>query len=91
MREPTTFEYQGSARVMGWFDVLDEDTFVCRCGWRGTTLQLAAGWQDEVIDGECGACDTMLLVRPRGATDREIRRAAKAGHPGAIRMLEEQG
>lgn len=91
MREPTTFEYQGSARTTDWFGVLDDDIFVCRCGWRGTTMQLSAGWYEQVIDGSCPQCDTMLLVRPRGATDREIRRAAKAGHPSAIRMLEEQG
>lgn len=89
-RGPTRFEYQGSARVMAWFDVLDDDTFLCRCGWRGTTRELAADWHGEVIDGSCRQCDTMLLVRPRGATDPEIRKAAKAGHPGAVQMLEEQ-
>ena len=91
MRAPTTFEYQGSARGMGWFDVRDEDVFVCRCGWRGTLMELAADWHREVIDGSCRQCDTMLLVRPRGATDAEIYRAARDGHPSAIKMLGEWG
>lgn len=87
MRPPTTFGYQGSARSMGMFDVLDEDVFVCRCGWRGTTRELAAEWYGEVIDGSCRECDTMLLITPRSATNREVRKFARAGHPTAIQMM----
>ena len=89
MREPETFEYSGSALITGWFGVLPNDVFVCQCGWRGMTTELSVGWHEEVIDGSCRLCDTILLVRPYGATKREIRDAARRGDPEAIQMLRE--
>jgi len=88
-RAPRTYPYGGSARVVGWFSIWPDDVLECRCGWSGHLDQLDSGWYDEVIDGSCPTCDTMLVIRPRGATLAQARRALRTGHPDAQELIDQ--
>lgn len=81
-----THPYAGSARIFPWYGLSERDTFACRCGWSGTFTEMAREVYDELVDGTCQHCDTMLVIR-RHPTETEIRRAAAAGNGDAIEQL----
>lgn len=76
--------YTGSARVVRWYEVDEEQRFVCACGWTGRVREMSIGGFDELIDGSCPDCETMLIIRSFPTRD-EIRVAAAAGNRDAAR------
>jgi len=81
-----TFEYQGSARTFAWYDLGEDGTFVCRCGWHGTFMASAREHYETLVDGSCPVCDTMLVIRSY-PTRPEIVVAAADGNADATRQL----
>ncbi len=86
MTEGQVFHYTGSARVFGWYDLQEHDQFICPCGWTGVFREMSNGFFDELIDGSCPNCDTMLSIRSLPTLD-EIRAAAAVGIPEAVAEL----
>lgn len=86
--EATTYAYSGSARIFRWHDLRERDVFVCRCGWTGVFREMSNGWFEELIDGSCPTCDTMLAIRSFATLD-EIREAAAAGNAEAADQLRD--
>ena len=78
--------YTGSARVLRWYDVGEHHRFACVCGWSGFFREMSIGEFDELVDGSCPTCDTMLIVRSFPTKD-EIREAAAAGNREAVEEL----
>jgi len=81
MHDARVFEY-GSSRVFRWYDLQEHDEFSCQCGWTGVFREMSNGFFDELIDGSCPRCDTMLAIRSL-PTLGEIRAAAAVGIPAA--------
>lgn len=80
------FEYAGSARIFPWYGLAEDALFRCRCGWQGTFREMDNGWFEELLDGSCPVCDTMLAIRSF-ATEAEIREAAASGNAQAAEQL----
>ena len=78
--------YTGSARVVRWYDVGEHHRFACACGWSGAFREMSISGFDELVDGSCPSCDTMLIVRSFPTKD-EIREAAAAGNREAAEEL----
>lgn len=86
MTGPRTHPYAGSARIFHWYGLSESDTFACRCGWSGTFMDMAREIYDELVDGSCQQCDTMLVIRSH-PTMPEIQADAAARNPGAVDQL----
>ncbi len=83
---PRRFEYDTSARRFAWYELQEADVFACQCGWTGVFSELDHEWFEALVDGSCRSCGTMLAIRSHATFD-EIRRAAAAGDPEAIKEL----
>jgi hypothetical protein len=59
------FPYQGSARIVGWDDVQDDDVHGCPCGWEGPLTQLVPEDFQDLIDYSCPQCDRTLVLRKK--------------------------
>lgn len=55
--------HQGHARTFAWYDLGEDDAFVCRCGWQGTFMESAREHFETLVDGSCPRYDTMLVIR----------------------------
>lgn len=86
MTVPPTYEYAGSALIYKWYDLDERAAFSCRCGWQGVFREMDNGWFEELIDGTCPSCDTMLAIRSFATID-EIRAAAARGNRDAAEQL----
>lgn len=80
------FAYQGSARQFSWYDLRDDDAFTCRCDWSGSAALCDTEYHEELVDGSCPTCDTMLYIRAF-PTAADTRAAAVAGDRRAIAEL----
>ena len=83
MVEVRQFPYEGRARVIEYYDLLDSDIFECACGWCGTFDACVNGYFDGLTDATCRDCDRMLAIRSHPTPDH-TRRAAAAGDVRAI-------
>ena len=86
MKPSPPFEYGGSARIFRWYGLDEDALFRCRCGWQGTFQEMDNGWFEELIDGTCPTCDTMLAIRSFATID-EVREAAARGDRDAVEQL----
>lgn len=86
MTPQAPLEYAGSARIFRWYGLDDDAPFRCRCGWQGNFREMDHGWFEEVLDGSCPVCDTMLAIRSF-ATEAEVREAAANGNAQAVEQL----
>lgn len=75
------------AEVVAWYaDGLATRAFACDCGWRGRLADMSQQVFSELVEHDCPACDTALVVREFPTHD-EVREAARRGHPDAVRDL----
>jgi glucokinase-like ROK family protein len=87
---------QGSAGDVGHIQVVEDPTVICRCGNIGCLEALAGGaalgWAGEeaALDGRSARLRTALDQRGR-VTAEDVARAASAGDPVAVAMLQSAG
>ncbi len=85
---PRRFVYDGRAEHFSCYGLYDDDVFVCRCGWSGTTKECATEYFESGLQqGECAKCDIHLWLRVVEVTLGEARAAAERGDSRAIRDL----
>jgi hypothetical protein len=83
---PREFDYGRSARIFPWYGLAEHDRFACNCGWIGVFREMSNEWFEELIDGSCPRCGTMLAIRTLPTID-EAREAAALGNPEAAKEL----
>jgi len=87
---------QGSAGDVGHIQVTDEPAVVCRCGNVGCLEALAGGaalgraGEQAALDGRSARLGTALDQRGR-VTAEDVARAASAGDPVAVALLQQTG
>lgn len=80
------YPYEGRARRFRWYELADDDIFVCRCGWRGTFSDCATEMFRDLVEATCQRCDTMLAIRAHPTTS-QTRQAVAAGDTRAASEL----